>query len=89
MFCSKCAVPVFAKEEKRNAYKREIDDYDVVSYILSTGKDYETNQETERSKACRMSFIEQFPEYATFSFWKLQFIPVPTKKEIMDWYFAN
>lgn len=89
MFCSRCATPVFIKGTGRNEYKSEADDYDIVSYIISTGKDYDTNQETENSKAYRMSFIEQFPEYATFTFWKLQFIPVSVKKEILDWYFAN
>lgn len=89
MFCSKCAMPVFVDNDKRCAYKREADDYDIVSYILSTGKDYETNQETDASKAYRMSFIEQFPEYATFTFWKLQFVPVSVKREILDWFFAE
>lgn len=93
MFCSKCGVPVFTETKKETEeerlYDKEADEYDIASYVLSTGKDYETNTVTEKAKADRAAFVEQFPEYTSSSFWQLQFIPASVKKEILDWYFER
>lgn len=85
MLCIRTGMPVF------NACDAECDKeaslYDVISYILTTGRDYATNQETAASRAARAAFVNCFPEYVSHSFWKLQFIPEEMKKTILDWYY--
>lgn len=85
MLCLKTGMPVFGVQNEE--FEGLTDLYDVISYILATGRDYATDQETTDSKAARLAFIHQFPEYIHHSFWKLQFLPEETRKKILDWYY--
>lgn len=84
-----CAMPTCFVNMSDTRSVPEQDAYDYVSYVVSTGKDYDSGQQTKDSLETRREFIEQFPEYAAFSFWRLQFIGESEKQLITDWFFQD
>ena len=85
--CSKTGAPHFIKDPKTGDQTTEAELYDQVSYIVATGNDYDTEKTTEPSHKIRLDFINAFPDYAGFSFWRLQFIPNDEKRMIMEWFY--
>ena len=60
MLCIRTGIPVFNPCDAE--CDKEASLYDVISYILATGRDYATNQETTASRAARVAFVNSFPE---------------------------
>ena len=86
--CSITRAPHFIKSPKTGDQITEAELYDQVSYVVATGNDYDTEKSTELSHQIRLGFINTFPDYAGFSFWRLQFIPNDEKRAIMEWFYS-
>lgn len=84
-----CAIPICFVNTVGTQVIPEQDAYDYAAYVVSTGKDYDSGQVTKDSAKVRREFMEQFPEYATLTFWKLQFIGETEKQLITDWFFQD